>query len=172
MRASGDRTKSHALSSPPGSRPGVSLLLRAAIIQLINGCEGKFRKGTLLAFAGLCKGFFEGDRFGQGASVLAWKELASEWVPGVISRKLQANRCDVRLADSELIEGLRQEYVLAPNAGGPGALLREAAKIDSVEIMEVLIEKGISVFECDPEANTALHVAAMHGRHNAVCAVP
>ena len=54
-----------------------------------------------MAFAGLCKGFFEGDRFGQGASVLAWKELAFEWVPGVISRKLQANRCDVRLADGE-----------------------------------------------------------------------
>ena len=46
---------------------------------------------------------------------------------------------------------------------GAGALLREAAATGNDKLLKALLEAGVSVFEADHTATTAVHVAAEHG---------
>jgi ankyrin repeat protein len=51
----------------------------------------------------------------------------------------------------------------APNptvSSGAGALLREAAATGNVELLQALLDVGVSVWEADPTATTAVHLAA------------
>ena len=54
----------------------------------------------------------------------------------------------------------------APNPGissGAGALLREAAAAGNVKLLEALLDVGVSVWEADNTATTAVHLAAQNG---------
>ena len=54
----------------------------------------------------------------------------------------------------------------APNPGvssGAGALLREAAAAGNVKLVEALFDVGVSVWEADNTATTAVHLAAQNG---------
>ena len=53
--------------------------------------------------------------------------------------------------------------VLATGVGGVGALLRAAAEVGALELVDALLAAGVSCFEADPRATTALHVAALYG---------
>ena len=163
----------------------------AMLVHLILETEETYRAGNLVAFASLCKGFHDADRFGIGAPVLVWRQLTNsvletrsktalgskptesvaagslseggEWLPGTITRKQFAERCDVSLADGEVVSSVRKPCVLAHDTGGPGAVLREAAAAGSVALLRALLHKSISPFESDLQANTALHFAARSG---------
>ena len=140
----------------------------ATLVNLIDSTPDRYRVGTMTAFAGLAKRFHEKDRFGMGARVLAWSPEREEWRPAVVLRKLFAGRCDLRLAAGEVINAVRKEFIVAADAGGPGALLRAAAEINSTALLDALLKKGISVFESDLTASTALHLASNEGHEGCV----
>ena len=55
----------------------------------------------------------------------------------------------------------------APNPtidSGAGALLREAAAAGNVKLLEALLDVGVSVWEADDTATTAVHLAAQNGQ--------
>ena len=55
----------------------------------------------------------------------------------------------------------------APNpnvSSGAGALLREAAAAGNVKLLEALLDVGVSVWEADNTATTAVHLAAQNGQ--------
>jgi hypothetical protein len=55
----------------------------------------------------------------------------------------------------------------APNptiSSGAGALLREAAAAGNVKLLEALLDVGVSVWEADDTATTAVHLAAQNGQ--------
>lgn len=55
----------------------------------------------------------------------------------------------------------------APNptiSSGAGALLREAAAAGNVKLLEALLDVGVSVWEADDAATTAVHLAAQNGQ--------
>ena len=58
----------------------------------------------------------------------------------------------------------------APNpnvSSGAGALLREAAAAGNVKLLEALLDVGVSVWEADHTATTAVHLAAQSGQEAA-----
>jgi hypothetical protein len=57
---------------------------------------------------------------------------------------------------------LPPKQVLAIGAGGAGGLLREAARAGSVELVEQLLEAGVSPFEADDMANTGPTHTSLH----------
>ena len=57
----------------------------------------------------------------------------------------------------------------APNlnvSSGAGALLREAAAAGNVKLLEALLDVGVSVWEADNTATTAVHLAAQNGQED------
>ena len=55
----------------------------------------------------------------------------------------------------------------APNptvSSGAGAVLREAAATGNVKLLKALLDVGVSVWEADATATTAVHLAAQHGQ--------
>jgi len=57
----------------------------------------------------------------------------------------------------------------APNpnvSSGAGALLREAAAAGNVKLVEALLDVGVSVWEADNTATTAVHLAAQNGQED------
>ena len=62
-------------------------------------------------------------------------------------------------------------FVLPCGEGGCGGLLRAAADLGLVQIVEQLLEAGVSAHEADGRARTALHYAAAHTseQHALVC---
>ena len=49
-------------------------------------------------------------------------------------------------------------------SSGAGALLREAAAAGNVKLLEALLDVGVSVWEADDTATTAVHLAAQNGQ--------
>ena len=55
----------------------------------------------------------------------------------------------------------------SPNvSSGAGALLREAAAAGNVKLVETLLDVGVSVWEADNTATTAVHLAAQNGEED------
>lgn len=71
----------------------------------------------------------------------------------------------VRLIDSMELhpELLAPTMVLPTGSGGAGGLLRAAAEAGSLELLDELLDAGVSCFEADHNATTALHLAALGG---------
>ena len=63
----------------------------------------------------------------------------------------------------------RGELLIMPSPNptipsGAGALLREAAAAGNVKLLEALLDVGVSVWEADETATTAVHLAAQNGQ--------
>ena len=77
---------------------------------------------------------------------------------------------DVLLVDGwNALSALRPNLVLAVSEGGPGALLRAAAAAADETLLDALLSAGVSPFESDASARTALHVAAAGTEAHAGC---
>ena len=105
-------------------------------------------------------------RFVEGATVLFLHHQGFQF--GKIMRapaKLVNGRGWYAFAPNEWGRPVRvpSHQVLAVSSGGVGAVLREAAAADKVELVEELLLRGVSPFEADAHASTALHRAAANG---------
>ena len=116
------------------------------------------------SFGTLCETLDETPRFGVGARVLARRLTGEMWSSATVVRELHSGRRDVRLDSGELLMSLQPNAVLAPSAGGPGAVLRSAASKGAEELVRSLLRRGVSPFECNENGETPLHCAALHGR--------
>ena len=109
------------------------------------------------------------DRFTEGAAVLAREPRGFQmWVRGTIHKVHGEDGYDVLCGGWRLFEGLPHKHVLVVGCNGGGAMLREAAKVGNVQLAQALLDAGVSPFEADSSASTALHHAAAAG-HASVC---
>ena len=124
------------------------------------------------AFATICETLDDAPRFDVGAHVLCWParfdSINNVWQSGTVLRERHGAVRDVRLDSGEVVYELMPHAVLAIAIGGPGAVLRSAARHGSYELLETLLRRGISPFEADLNAETALHRASAKG-HAACC---
>lgn len=84
---------------------------------------------------------------------------------GLIKSRRDYKYFDVLVGKSRLFKRVPSSCVfMRPSAsGGLGALLREAAGANSIELVRALIDRGVSVYAADSEGSTALHFAARSG---------
>ena len=120
------------------------------------------------AFGTICETLDDAPRFGVGARVFARRTNPVTWASATVVRETYAGRRDVRLDSGEMLMSLERNAVLAPGVSGPGAVLRSAASLGAYDLVKSLLERGISPFECDPNGETPLHLAARQGRDH-VC---
>ena len=122
-------------------------------------------------FALLARTLVSDQPFAPGKEV--WAISSSRWRKGKVVRRVEpsanqpAGGYTVRLNRGGQTTNPPAK-VLSVREGGAGALLREAAVVGSVPLLEALLEMGVSVFEAEADCNTALHFAASHG-HAAAC---
>ena len=84
---------------------------------------------------------------------------------GLIKSRREYKYFDVLVGKARVFKRVPSSCVfMRPSAsGGLGALLREAAGANSVELVRALIDRGVSVYAADSVGSTALHFAARAG---------
>ena len=148
--------------------PAAEMLLRSGdtawpstLVALADNVEHDFVKRALEMRPAL-----EANPFGQGAVVLY--QSKSRWgdSEGFIYGKIvqAAQLIDGRgwyeFANSQRVPSYS---VFAVSSSGVGAVLREAAAAGKVDLVNELLLRGVSPFESDAQATTALHRAAAGG---------
>ena len=103
----------------------------------------------------------EANPFGQGAVVL-YQTYYGGFSYGKIVRAAQLidGRGWYEFANSQRVPSYS---VFAVSSSGVGAVLREAAAAGKVDLVNELLLRGVSPFESDAQATTALHRAASGG---------
>ncbi|KOO30698.1 ankyrin repeat [Chrysochromulina tobinii] len=100
--------------------------------------------------------------FASGAPVLVWSDAHYRWETGVVRAARGKGLYEVSSTPIEAAI-LPAKHVLRIAEGGAGALLYEAARSGTPQMVDALINGGVSVFECDAQANTPLHYAVRRG---------
>ena len=101
------------------------------------------------------------NRFLPGASVLAFR--GGHWLKTtMVGRRANWSGFDIDVDGTiQMIE--KPWHVVAPGTACAGALLRSAAAAGNHMLVDKLINMGVSPFESDMNATTALHLAAEAG---------
>jgi hypothetical protein len=138
----------------------------ATLVVMLRATPAAHQGVCWVAFAALCKALTSGSPFCVGARVLAHiydaSQMRHRWHTATIAAMLQAGRFDVML-EGRVERALPRSHVLSPSVGGPGGVLREACKVGAVEVVEAMLEHGISPHESDYDATSPLHRAAEEG---------
>lgn len=105
--------------------------------------------------------------FATGAPVTVWSEQRHRWESGMVRAARGRGLFEVETATVGAVI-LPAKHVLRVAEGGAGALLYEAARRGSPQLVDALLKGGVSVFEADVHANTPLHFAVRRG-NAAIC---
>ena len=120
------------------------------------------------------------DPFGVHARVLVkegddpatiWRTASITQIGDTEEATLQAGcHYKVHIGGGRYGTDLPQHKVVSTTEGGLGSLMLCAARLGEVTLVEALLKAGVSLFECDQHANTALIVASEEGQ-DGVCRV-
>jgi ankyrin repeat protein len=147
--------------------PWLSVLVRLACKDRTPSLSASEPSVGERAFATLLEPLVQRHRFAPGASVLVWNSQG--WRHAVVKGATAGgDSFDVLLRGFQLVKGIHERHVLAPAETGCGALLRAAASAGQLALVDLILRLGVSVFEADEHANSALHCAAAAG-HVQVC---
>ena len=105
------------------------------------------------------------DELTMGRRVLTFDR--GRWQKGVVVR-VGKSSVDVQVAAESVLTDLPLTKALAVATKGAGALLRAAAAVGHLTLVDALLREGVSALVSDRLANTPLHVAAAAG-HARVC---
>jgi hypothetical protein len=130
-----------------------------AVLVALFATAGEKGQVALAELTSLCEAQ---RRFAEGAEVLVSdKKTGNVWVRGRVTRA-DGSRFDVIAGAFGSLQ-LPAPRVLRVSQGGAGALLREGATAGCAALVARLLDKGVSPFEADANATTALHCAAAAG---------
>ena len=134
--------------------------------------------GTRRSFDGAASGRPAGLRIKHAGRCFGWSEADGCWRPGTVTRTHADGTVD--LAVGEQLEAfdravggelrrLPPTSLLLVRSGGAGALLREAAAVGCLPLLDALLAAGVSTQCADASMATPLHAAAAAGQA-AACA--